>query len=139
MWLGASVVNQEEANRDIPKLLHTPAAIRFLSCEPLLDSIDLTKLWVRMPGGGEVLWNSLATLVDERKAIDWVIVGGESGPRSRPMDVHWARAIRHQCEAAGAEISEVPDDGVQLLGQLSCSRMFFSASGRPKTATRLRA
>lgn len=107
VWMGSSVINQDEADRDVPKLLSTPACVRFLSCEPLLGPIDLTKVWVRMPGGGQTLWNTLhgrsseTPEVVERTHIDWVIVGGESGPRARPMDIHWARSIRHQCENAG--------------------------------------
>ena len=81
VWLGISVVNQEEADRDIPKLLKVPARVRFLSCEPLLGPIKI----------GEV----------DILHLDWVIVGGESGPGARPMQLAWARSLREQCEAAG--------------------------------------
>jgi protein gp37 len=80
VWLGASIVNQVEANRDIPKLLATPAAIRFLSCEPLLGPIRFVDRWDH---------------------IDWIIVGGESGHGARPMDREWADFIRAQCAASG--------------------------------------
>lgn len=76
VWLGASVVNQAEANRDIPKLLATPASIRFLSCEPLLGPIRFIDRWDH---------------------IDWIIVGGESGHNARPMEREWADFIRAQC------------------------------------------
>lgn len=79
VWLGASIVNQEEADRDIPKLKRVPAAVRFLSCEPLLEPLDLQE--------------HLET------GIRWVIVGGESGPGARPMNPLWARSIRDQCMA----------------------------------------
>lgn len=80
LWLGTSVENQRWAEVRIPALLRTPAAVRFLSCEPLLGPVDL-RPWL----GG----------------VDWVIVGGESGPGFRPMDPDWARTIRDQCVAAG--------------------------------------
>lgn len=79
VWLGATVVNQTEADRDIPKLQSTPAKKRFLSMEPLLGPVDLTGL------------------LDN---IDWVIVGGESGPGARPMHPEWVRSLRDQCKAA---------------------------------------
>ena len=84
VWLGISVVNQEEADRDIPKLLAVPARVRFLSCEPLLGPIDL-KRWM-----GNLPWDSELNL-------DWVIVGGESGGAARPMSPQWARDLRDQC------------------------------------------
>ena len=84
VWLGISIVNQEEADRDIPKLLAVPARVRFLSCEPLLGPIDL-KRWM-----GNLPWDSELNL-------DWVIVGGESGGAARPMNPQWARDLRDQC------------------------------------------
>ncbi len=87
-WLGISVVNQEEAVRDIPKLLETPARIRFLSMEPLLEQVDITPwLQPRPASHGNV--------------IDWIIVGGESGPKARPMNPGWVRSLREQCAVAG--------------------------------------
>ena len=95
VWLGATVVNQEEADRDIPKLLQIPAKVRFLSVEPMLGAIDLS--WIPVgpqpiPGEGVYFRNHYC---------DWVIVGGESGPKARPMHPDWARSLRDQCEAAG--------------------------------------
>lgn len=128
VWIGATIVNQEEADRDIPKLLAVPAAKRFLSMEPLLGPVDLRSLPM---GEGEAnclkpdLWEteienwrgtsddwqedfedwygvSLAGAVGPMHAgIDWVIVGGESGPGARPMHPDWARSLRDQCNAAG--------------------------------------
>jgi protein gp37 len=86
VWLGATVVNQEEADRDIPKLLAVPARVRFLSMEPLLGPVDLRQAHaapVRLP------------------RVDWVIAGGESGPKARPMHPDWVRSLRDQCAAAG--------------------------------------
>lgn len=90
VWLGATVVNQQEADRDIPRLLGAPAALRWLSMEPLLGPVALCK-HVHDNGIGRVSMNG----------IDWVIVGGESGPGARPMHPDWARSLRDQCAAAG--------------------------------------
>ena len=80
VWLGVSVENQVWADRRIPALKTATAAVRFLSCEPLLRPITLEK---------------------HLEGIDWVIVGGESGPRARSMEQSWARAIRDECLDAG--------------------------------------
>jgi protein gp37 len=88
VWLGVSVEDPRWADIRIPALLDTPAAVRFLSCEPLLGPIDLPRLW---------LDSELAVA----QTVDWVIVGGESGPNARPMHPAWARAIRDQCTTAG--------------------------------------
>ena len=97
VWLGATVVNQEEADRDIPKLLSVPAAKRFLSIEPLLGPVILPFDRLRE-------WNRMALLHQQPHAagrIDWVIVGGESGHNARPMHPDWARSLKDQCESAG--------------------------------------
>ncbi len=96
VWIGASICNQVEADRDIPKLLAVPAAKRFLSMEPLLGPVDLPFDRLRE-------WNRLALLHQQPHAaarIDWVIVGGESGPAARPMHPDWARSLRDQCQRA---------------------------------------
>jgi len=91
VWIGATVVNQEEADRDVPKLLQVPAAVRFLSIEPMLGPINLDEFHpTREP--------AMPKLLD---GIDWVICGGESGPKARPMHPDWPRGLRDQCEAAG--------------------------------------
>lgn len=102
VWIGASITSQAEADRDIPKLLAVPAAKRFLSMEPLLGPVDLLK-------NGDTLCRcdgclSMAKQYPESpglQRIDWVIVGGESGPNARPMHPDWARSLRDQCQAAG--------------------------------------
>lgn len=85
VWLGVSCENQQTADERIPLLLQTPAAVRFVSAEPLLGPID---------------FHSPVLEVDSDDYIDWVIVGGESGSGARPMDVAWARSIVRQCQAA---------------------------------------
>ena len=129
VWLGTSVEDQATADARIPHLLATPAAVRFVSAEPLLGSLDL-RGWVpgddgcqlcddgdgldpprcqrrdipreeQCPENWEVFWNDRPGYGDERRHLDWVIVGGESGPGARPMHPDWARSLRDQCQAAG--------------------------------------
>jgi protein gp37 len=95
VWLGVSVENQRYADERIPLLLDTPAAVRFISAEPLLGPVDLS-LMLRPVYGGHRTDVFLA-----RPGIDWVIVGGESGPGARPMHPQWARDLRDQCRTAG--------------------------------------
>lgn len=100
IWFGVSVENQETADERIPLLLQTPAAVRFVSAEPLLGPVNIKK-WVECctcaPDGehcDSCLYGSL----------DWAIVGGESGPGARPCDVAWIRSIKDQCKAAGVPV-----------------------------------
>lgn len=87
IWIGTSVENQEQADKRIPELLKVPAKVRFLSCEPLLGPVDLGQ-WI-IPS------------CEPTSHVDWVIVGGESGPGARPMHPDWARNLRDQCVEAG--------------------------------------
>jgi protein gp37 len=107
VWLGTSVEDQKAADERIPLLLQTPAAVRFLSCEPLLGSVELfsehhnyLEGWendmVFDPGCQQPMLQR-----QETRNIDWVIVGGESGHGARPMHPEWARSLRDQCQAAG--------------------------------------
>lgn len=103
VWLGCTVVNQEEADRDIPKLLSVPAAVRFLSMEPLLGPVDIA--WaLGHPFGiaaGFLQRGHFSPGAEKLRGLNWVIVGGESGPHARPMHPDWARSLRDQCVAAG--------------------------------------
>jgi len=109
VWIGATICNQEEADRDIPKLLALPAAKRFLSMEPLLAQVDLSKIVLRRDGQlpndlsrrlGDYVLPLTGSFADS-PTIDWVIVGGESGTHARPMHLDWALSLRDQCFAAG--------------------------------------
>jgi protein gp37 len=94
VWLGVSVENQQYADERIPLLLQTPAAVRFISAEPLLGPLDFgLNLGVPLADGSR--WSG------SLPCLDWVIVGGESGSRARPFDLAWARSIVRQCKAAG--------------------------------------
>lgn len=98
VWLGVSVENQHYAEERIPELVSTQAAIKFLSCEPLLGPLDLSR-WLgleRYDIGGPV--------PVRRPQIDWVIVGGESGPGARPLDEGWIERIVKDCQAAGVPV-----------------------------------
>lgn len=96
VWLGVSAEDQRWADVRVPALLDTAAAIRFVSCEPLLGPVDLTRLATR--GGAH-----LDALAGEG-ALGWVIVGGESGRGARPFDVEWVRDLIVRCEAAGVPV-----------------------------------
>ncbi|WP_416049001.1 DUF5131 family protein [Cupriavidus basilensis] len=158
VWIGATICNQEEADRDIPKLLAVPARVRFLSMEPVLGPVDISKWldpWTCSDCGHHGSENDSGPCMcadcgveakydrsigsarcpqcgkddgtsddvsdtcpncesvrgwsrdcgfkfdSERKLLDWVIVGGESGPGARPMHPDWARSLRDQCTGAG--------------------------------------
>jgi len=88
VWLGITVVNQKEAERDIPKFISIPAKVRFLSMEPLLEPVKLNSLKVDYDGRMNALLHS---------RIQWVIVGGESGKGARQMPKEWALDLRDQC------------------------------------------
>jgi len=105
VWLGVTAENQEQAAARIHLLLRTPAAVRFVSVEPMLGAVDLTS--VKFPHGGyenvlrcDVSQRAKCAGIDKLNGIDWVICGGESGPKARPMHPDWATALRDQCQEA---------------------------------------
>lgn len=95
VWMGTSVENQETADERIPFLLETPAAVRWLSCEPLLGPIELLNFPPKLTNAREQIIDT------DQHLIDWIVVGGESGPKARPMAAQWALALRKQCRVAG--------------------------------------
>lgn len=115
VWAGTTVEDQRRADERIPHLLRVPAAVRFLSCEPLLGPVDLTRWmereWCRggWPGAVHRYTGSGRTVNCPicggrgftSRTLDWVIVGGESGHDARPFDLAWARSLVGQCRAAG--------------------------------------
>jgi hypothetical protein len=92
IWLGVSVESQKYADERIPLLLQTPAAVRFLSVEPMLEAVDLRSIGASQ--GSPYFDTSLSQL-------HWVICGGESGPGARPFNLAWAESLLEQCKAAG--------------------------------------
>lgn len=124
LWLGVSVEDQSTADLRIPALLDTPAAVRWISAEPLLGPVDLRDYvdrWHEDDGGtcdwghcdraavavrrdfthGDPRYVSMLPVCELHRGIDWVVVGGESGPGARPMHPEWARTLRDQCAATG--------------------------------------
>lgn len=113
IWLGTTVENQLEAERRIPHLLEVKAAVHFVSAEPLLGPVDFTRINVTKLHASTAEMNALtgetwlagnageSSTTFQHAKIDWIIVGGESGPHARPMHPQWVRDIRDQCEVAG--------------------------------------
>jgi protein gp37 len=95
VWAGASVENQATADERIPHLYQIPAAVRFLSMEPLLGPVELANV----SGWGKHTAKFWGTSISDY--LHWVIVGGESGDHARPFDLAWARSVRDRCKAAG--------------------------------------
>lgn len=114
VWIGVSVEDQSRADERIPHLLQTPAAVRFLSCEPLLGPLVLIKHWYTTHNWHNWLTGQtgigrtedsaqLHNHPETGKKIDWVICGAESGHGARSMEEQWARDLKDQCVAAGVE------------------------------------
>lgn len=93
IWLGCSVENQETVDMRCPHLLRTPAAVRFLSCEPLLEKIDIS------PYLHGSFWQK-----GSPTGVTWAIVGGESGAKSRPCQLDWIESLVMQCQQQSAAV-----------------------------------
>lgn len=123
VWLGTSVEDQASADERIPHLLKCPAAVRFLSVEPLLGATDLSN---RVPGGihaGPEIYVP---------AIHWVIVGGESGPNHRPMDMAHFESVCSQAIAAGVPLFVKQDSGARSGQQGRISDELWAYKQFPK-------
>ncbi len=115
VWLGVSVEDQATADERIPLLLQTPAAVHFVSYEPALGPVDFSARWLfnsairravahAIRGDSKAAENDVDDFFKGRGArVDWLIYGGESGPRARPNDLAWARSARDQCDMAGVK------------------------------------
>ena len=118
LWLGVTAENQEQANKRIPILLQIPATVRFISVEPMLGSVDLSNITLNSPipiEHGQIegisytkldclegnFGHDTPFLPKNGRGINWVILGGESGHKARPMHPDWARGVRDQCVEAG--------------------------------------
>jgi len=96
VWMGVSIEDQESANERIPLLLKTPAAVRWISAEPILGAVDLHQ-WLGIDRRSQAhTWERGGV----NQGISWVVAGGESGPHARPMHPDWVRTLRDQCKAA---------------------------------------
>lgn len=99
VWLGVTAENQARADERIPILLEIPAAVRFVSIEPMLGDINLIRACdVAIQINGDI---EVPAVVGIEKWIHWCIVGGETGPRARPVHPDWVRSLRDQCQATG--------------------------------------
>jgi protein gp37 len=116
VWWGTTVEDQERADERIPQIIEIPAKVRFLSCEPLLGPIDFDGSGMNPLHGGE--------------RIHWVICGGESGPKARPMHPTWANRVKTQCQGARVpfffkqwgehvDFDNMPDDTFKHSGPFS--------------------
>jgi protein gp37 len=110
VWLGVSVEDQQRADERIPLLLQTPAAVRFLSVEPLLGPVNVQhackNLCPQCRGAGEVIDSEEGGIIcgcpcERLVGLHWIICGGESGPHARPCHLEWVRSLVQQCRAAG--------------------------------------
>ena len=120
VWLGVSVENQAMVDERIPVLLDTPAALRFLSVEPLLGPVDISP-WLHGYGG-----------LPRASTIDWVIVGGESGPKARPCDLLWIQNVLRGCRAASVPVF-VKQLGRRpvVAGDSACTWIVDRKGGKP--------
>lgn len=113
VWLGVSVENQSTADERIPLLLETPAAVRWLSCEPLLGEVDLRRglcgCRTCIHGGTGI------SAMGFPSSLDWIVAGGESGPGKRPHEIEWFRSLRDQCATAGVPFFMKQIDKVQPI------------------------
>lgn len=112
VWMGTSTEHQAAADERIPHLLQVPAPVRFLSCEPLLGPVVLEQVY----DGRYMHWLTGEYQDGDRKkriidGLSWVIVGGESGPKHRQMDVAWLASLVNQCQAAGVAVWVKQDSG----------------------------
>ncbi len=163
VWLGVSVEDQARAKERIPALLETPAAVRFVSAEPLLGPIDFQAIWARRSDGVETLWDALTppgvhhhpdndpanphvqTVVRAaqramRPTLDWVIAGGESGPGARKMELEWARSILEQCKSAGVSVfmKQLGACASDPVNGLAGAKLAVDPAAAPLIARRLR-
>jgi protein gp37 len=139
LWLGVTAENQQRADERIPILLQIPAAVRFVSVEPMLGPVDLSL------SDGVDLSVSVGTGLKPGKSylinsLDWVICGGETGPGARPMRLNWVRSLRDQCQTAGISFffkawgeygpNWLNDDNGKIEGSEWMDRMGKKAAGR---------
>ena len=101
VWLGISCEDQQAADARIPLLLQTPAAVRWISAEPLLGPMDLSQF---LPFNTESSYRAARMAAKQLPNLDWVVCGGESGPGARPCDIAWIRSLYEQCQAANVPV-----------------------------------
>lgn len=120
VWLGTSVENQQAADERIPHLLKTPAAVRFLSMEPLLAPVNLARIHMGradmdvLAGCGVITSGAAGQSIPNAfcDPLSWVIIGGESGPKHRPMDLRWLEHIVRACQQNDIPVFVKQDSGM---------------------------
>lgn len=138
LWLGVTAENQATADERIPLLLQMPAAVRFVSVEPMLGAVDLQK-YLDEREWPDYTWGIEPEFIT-RPGLDWVIAGGESGPGARPVHPDWLRGIRDQCQAAGVpfflkqwgahvDMSNMPQETIDRVVPVSASRWAHTPDG----------
>jgi protein gp37 len=146
--LGTSCEDQARADERVPHLLRCPAAVRFLSCEPLLGAIDLRLAPMKLPEDVRPVWERIAAMADEPR-IDWAIVGGESGAldKIRPCNLAWVRSIVAQCRAVGVPVFvkqlgsgpfSVDEERKHAWGRVAVSAHALAFDGWTLDSTRLK-
>lgn len=134
VWLGTTVENQEEADRRIPHLLAVPARVHFLSCEPLLGPVNITKYLhdsvCLFPTHGEC--NCSEPREDH---VGWVIIGGESGHGFRTMSMEWVASLRVQCRDAGVPVFFKQDSSTKPGSKGRASDALWNTRQFPKVTT----
>jgi len=107
-WLGITAENQRRADERIPVLLQIPAAVRWVSLEPLLGPVKVDFLYLRPESSSFYLDGKINyahhSLYGVRSGLNWVVIGCETGPKRRPCRLEWVRDIIEQCDAAGVPV-----------------------------------
>lgn len=141
VWIGATICNQQEADRDIPKLLAVPAAVRFLSIEPMLGAVDLTPAFLPCRNAEDTIMDPSTgaheccsecdyTGIGNEMGVDWIIAGGESGPQARPAHPDWFRCLRDHCKDAGVPFLFKQWGEWAPVGQIADDETAFQRVGR---------
>ncbi|MDH0342092.1 phage Gp37/Gp68 family protein [Chromobacterium haemolyticum] len=127
VWLGVSIEDQQTADQRIPSLQRVPAAVRWVSAEPLLGPVDMSYWFDLYQYEEGDAWHP-RNLSRPSISPDWIVVGGESGPNARPMHPDWARVLRDQCTAASVAFNFkqwgefiVPEDGAEACRVCGCT------------------
>lgn len=136
VWLGVSVEDQATADARIPLLLQTPAVVRWISAEPLLGPVSLAR-WLRQRSDYVIHSSDYGfEFYNETPPLDWIVVGGESGPKARPMHPDWVRSLRDQCAASGVAFlmkqwgSWAPTAAISGAGDGLLTKVGKKAAGR---------
>lgn len=134
VWLGVTAENQKEADRRIPLLLATPAVVRWVAAEPLLEALDLKPgTWLKSEGGGE----------STGPKLDWVVAGGETSTQAQPCHPDWARGLRDQCARTATPFfwthwgEHIPATGVEERAAEEPARMTWEPIGSSPASRRL--